>query len=106
MDLQGNLVALAAQVLNGDYQGVGGEERLRNQVMRLYRGAEFAMPSGERVVLARDLPLLAEPLKEGAPFLHVSPGPPPVIRAEDAEGPFVAGVTGGKRGKKGRREGA
>jgi len=44
--LKQNLLNLAAQVAHGEYDGAKGAERLHNQVIRLWRGVEFAPPEG------------------------------------------------------------
>lgn len=51
MGLKDSLLGLAGQVLAGRYDD-HDEEYLRNQVMRLYRGAEFAPPAGQVLALS------------------------------------------------------
>lgn len=54
--LANNVLALAAQVLNGDF-GAGeefDEERLRNQLMRIWRHVDVDAPKGVRIVLREE----------------------------------------------------
>lgn len=89
MGFKENLLGLAGQVLAGQYEG-RSEDYLRTQVMRLYRGAEFAPPAGvtlgllevgvaDRVLAAREIApgeVLAEaPLPVGSPLVKGEPVP-------------------------------